>query len=194
MSALPFGQALARVIECLQRLRVPYFVGGSVASTVHGEIRTTHDVDVVVDLLPGQIEPLVVCLAPEFFVDIEHLRVAVARRSCCNVIHRETGFKVDLFQLRNREFSRIEMQRSRPIELLPGVAANIASAEDCVLTKLEWFEKGGQVSDRQWRDVLGVLRGGGAPLDRAYLRLWSRSLAIEGLLDRALREAGLPPG
>ena len=194
MSTLPFGEALAQVVDSLEWLGVPYFVGGSVATVLHGEIRTTHDIDIVVELQPSQVVPLTASLSPHFFVDEQFLREAVVRRSSCNLIHRDTGFKVDLFLLRDRPFSRMEMQRRRALELLPGLALNIASAEDCVLTKLEWFEKGGRVSDRQWRDVLGILKGQRGALDLAYLRHWAGELGIEELLERALREAGASQG
>lgn len=131
------------------------------------------------------------------FVDAEHLRQVIEHQSSCNVIHRHTGFKVDLIQRRDREFSRMEMRRRQVLELAPGLLTSIASAEDCVLSKLEWFEKGGrvserQLSERQWRDVLGVLKAQRGLLDMAYLRQWATELQVGELLERAVREASPP--
>lgn len=189
MTGLPPDDAVATIVACLQRLGIAYFVGGSVASTVHGEIRTTHDIDLVVELHAGLVEPLAACLRADFFVDAEHLRHAIAHSSSCNVIHRQTGFKVDLIQRRDRAFSRMEMERRQPFEIVPGWKAQVASAEDCVLSKLEWFEKGGRVSERQWRDVLGILKAQRGRLDLDYLRHWAKELSVNDLLDHAWRDA-----
>lgn len=189
MSAQGNASALADVAAGLERTGVPYFVGGSVASVVYGDVRTTYDVDIVVELEPAQVAPLVAELSPAFLVDEAFLRDTIRHRSSCNLIHRATGFKVDLFLRRERPFSRSEMQRGRTLDVLPGVKLRIASAEDCVLSKLEWFDKADRMSDRQWRDVLGILKGQQGALDLAYLRHWAEELALADLLERALDEA-----
>lgn len=189
MSAPDYGTALVAIVTSLERTGVPYFVGGSVASVVYGDVRTTYDVDIVVELEFEQVGPLVSLLSHHFVVDELFLRDAIQHHSSCNLIHRTSGFKVDLFLRRNRPFSRSEMDRSRSLEVLPGVHLRIASAEDCVLSKLEWFEKADRASDRQWRDVLGILKGQQGALDLAYLRRWAHELALSDLLERALVEA-----
>lgn len=190
---VPFGAALVAIGGVLQRMGIPWFVVGSVASLVHGEIRTTQDVDIVLDVQAHQVDELVAALAPDFFVDPVFLAQSVRTGSSCNVLHRVTGMKVDLFPLRQRQFSRAEMARRTPVPIFPGVEATVATAEDCVLTKLEWFEKGGPVSDRQWRDILGIVRLQGFRLDREYLRRWAPELGVTDLLERALRGEGKPP-
>lgn len=187
-----FGSALHSVSAALDRLGVPWFIGGSVASLVHGEIRTTQDVDIVVDLRQEQVAALVATLRQEFLVDAEFVLLAVRTGSSCNLVHRDTGMKVDLFLLRQRPFSREEMRRRLPFPIEPGFTPNVATAEDCVLTKLEWFARGGRVSDRQWRDVQGIVRVQGGSLDLTYLRRWAAELGIDDLLERALRREGPP--
>ena len=190
---MPFGAALVAIGAAMQRLGIPWFVGSSVASLVHGEIRTTQDVDIVLDIGKHQVDALVAELEPDFYVDRVYVAEAVRTGTSCNVLHRTTGMKVDLFPLRARAFSRAEMARRTKVSLLPGVEPNVATAEDCLLTKLEWFEKGGRVSDRQWRDILGILKEQRGTLDVAYLRAWAKDLAVAGLLDLALQEAGDGP-
>ena len=185
----PFVEPLREVSGCLDDLGVPFFVAGSVASTMHGEIRTTQDVDLVVELEESQVRPLTEALRAAFHVDEEAVVEAVRRRSSCNLIHRRTGFKVDLFVRRERPFSRSEMERRQRVDV-GGLSLPIATAEDVVLTKLEWFEKGGGVSDRQWRDILGVIKGRGPALDVAYVEHWAVELGVRESLGHALREAG----
>jgi hypothetical protein len=181
---------LRRVVECLDEIGVPFFVAGSVASVLHGETRTTQDADLVVDLEEHQVAPLVQALKPEFYVDEAAVREAVRRRSSCNAIHLDSAFKIDLFVRRDRPHSREEMARRERINIA-GVSVPVATAEDCVLTKLEWYEKGGRVSDRQWRDILGVLKTRRDAMDTAYLRRWAGDLGVGESLERALADAGL---
>jgi hypothetical protein len=193
MSGTEHGRALAAIVAALDTAGVRYFVGGSFASVVFGELRTTQDVDLIVEFEVAQVPGLVAQLEPDFFVDEELLLDAIRRRSSCNLIHRQTGFKVDLFLRRDRPFSRVEMGRARSVELLPGVPIRVATAEDCVLSKLEWFDKGGRVSDRQWRDVLGVLKEQRGALDTEHLRRWARELGLSELLERAEMEVPIDP-
>jgi hypothetical protein len=189
---LPYGAALTALVSALERLGIPWLGGGSVASTVHGEPRTTQGVDIVADLRPEHVAPLVAALHADFFVDTEFLRETVRVGSSCNVIHRTTGFKVDIFVLRRREYSRVEMSRRHHLELQPGLGVWVASAEDSLLSKLEWYEKGGRVSDRQWRDVLGIMKTQRGALDSGYLERWAKELGLTELLHRAQREAVSP--
>jgi hypothetical protein len=157
--------------------------------------RSSVDGDVVAELGTGHVAPLVSALQETYYVPEERIRDSVARRRSFNLIHLETMLKIDVFVSRDRPFDRRAFERSQPATL-PGAGGTtlpICSAEDTVLAKLEWYRKGGEVSERQWTDVLGVLRAAEGALDLGYLRQGAVELRVEDLLDRALAEAGPAP-
>jgi len=181
------------VIDALDALDVPYLIGGSLASAVHGVLRATMDTDLVADLRLEDAEPLARALGGAFYVDAESIREAVLHESSFNVIHLETTFKVDVFIVKKRPFHRSQMERriAQVIATDPERTAYVATAEDTILAKLEWYRMGGGVSERQWRDVLGVMKVQADRLDLAYLRQWAAQLNVSDLLERALTEAGI---
>ena len=180
---------LARILE---RLGVRYCIAGSVASSVYGEVRTTLDVDVVADLDPEHIAALVAAVESDFHVVEEAIHRAVRERSSFNLIHEETLVKADIYVPLDEPTHREQLVRSRRVALRsePGSEVELASPEDVVIHKLRWYEMGGRVSDRQWRDVLGVLKVQGASLDLAYLKRAAATLGLSELLVRAQSEAG----
>lgn len=177
----------------LERLRIPYVIVGSVASSIHGEPRATLDVDLTLRMDPGDVAALCSALAPEFHVDPSAVRESVRTGLPSNAIHRSTHVKLDLYVLRNEGIQAEELRRAQRVCLtgVEGSEANVASPEDTVLQKLLWYRKGGEVSDRQWRDVLGVLKARSSDLERTYLDEWAPRLGVLDLLRRAEREAGL---
>lgn len=183
------------VARVLDGLGVPYLVGGSLASSLHGVPRSTQDADVVADLRDEHVAPFVAALAGRFYADEERIAHAVRRRSSFNVLELATMFKVDVFVFGGGPLDREQMARSERIELPEVVGGlNLASAEDTVLQKLRWYDLGHRVSDRQWRDVLEVLEVQGERLDQAYLRHGAEVLDVSELLQRALGEADLVSG
>ena len=183
----------ARVTSILEMLKVRYLIGGSLASTLHGMIRTTQDSDLVAELHPEHVEPLVRELKDEFYIDEQMIAEAVARRSSFNIIHRESFFKVDVFIPKRRPFLEEQFARARreTLSTEPMVEALVATAEDTLLAKLEWYRMGGEVSERQWRDVLGILEVQAGNLDLEYLRKWAKELKVSDLFEQALKEASL---
>jgi hypothetical protein len=182
-----------RVTSVLERLGVPYLVGGSLASSLHGEPRLTQDVDVVADLQPQHVEPFVAALREEFYVDEPAVRDAVERRSTFNVIHLQTLFKADIFVAGHQRTTRRELERRQAyrLDLEPPGEIVVASPEDIVVQKLHWYRLGDHVSGRQWHDAMGVLRVRGRELDLGYMRELAGEMSVGDLLARALQEAGL---
>ena len=179
-----------RVADALDALGVPYAIGGSLASAVHGVMRATMDADLVADLRMEHAEPLTQALGDAFYADVEMMHDAIRRHGSFNLIHLETMFKVDVFVAKSRAFDRAQLSR-RQLRLLseePERRAYVTSAEDIVLVKLEWYRMGGEVSDRQWQDVLGVLRVQAGRLDQSYLLEWADVLGVQDLLIRAQNE------
>lgn len=184
-------RALTPVVEALERLGVTYQIGGSIASSVYGVPRTTMDIDLVADLRPEHVSPLVALLQDQYYINPEAIYEALHRCSSFNLIHLETMVKVDVFVLRPEPYEREAFQRSRWDKLTeePGRAFPLTSPEDIILHKLAWFRMGGEVSERQWNDVVGVIRVQASALDFAYLRQWATVLGLADLLDRAFYEA-----
>lgn len=185
--------ALGRVVAVLDELEVDYLVGGSLASALLGEPRQTFDADVLARLLGRHAEPLVARLGAEFYVNTESIMSAIQHQGSFNLIHLETMAKVDVFIRWRTPFGQSQLARrqKRVIGRLNPVELFFASAEDTILSKLEWYRKGGGTSDRQWRDILGVLKIQAATLDRTYLKHWAREIGVPDLLERGLAEAGI---
>ncbi len=179
------------VTDVFEKLGVRYAVGGSLSSSLHGVMRSTLDVDIVADMRLEHIQPLVAALSPEFYADDEMMRDAIELHSSFNLIHYETSFKVDVFIPKPRPFDQMQLERraSATITTDPERSLYVTSPEDVILSKLEWYRMGGEVSDRQWRDILGVLKTKTGGIDQDYLRHWAKQLKVNDLLDRALTEA-----
>lgn len=188
MTAPDILLALGPVLEALRGLGVRHYVGGSIASSAYGVPRASIDADVVAELGPAHAPRLVAALRESYYVSEEHVRDAIARRASFNVIHFETMVKVDVFVSKNRPFDRRAFERARPATAESGRDLPVSSAEDTVLAKLDWYRRGGEVSERQWTDVTGVLRAVGA-FDEAYLRQGAIELGVVDLLARAIDEA-----
>jgi hypothetical protein len=184
--------AITPLVEVLEELSIPYHIGGSVASSLYGLPRLTIDVDVIADLRQGHVRPLVIQLQTDYYIDEDMIRDAIRHRSSFNVIHLDTMLKVDVYLPKSRLFDQEELQRVQQEVLLEGTRPfKVASPEGTILNKLEWYRMGGEVSDRQWNDILGVLKVQGTHLDMAYLQRWAANLKVADLLERALIDAGL---
>lgn len=183
--------ALEPVVDALERLGVRYQVAGSVASSVHGMARSTMDVDVVAELEDSHVGELVRSLQGDYFIDENQVRAAVRDRASFNLIHQATIMKIDVFLPKQRLYDRQALARGIDETIAEDPESRsirFAAAEDVILAKLEWYRLGNETSERQWADVLGILRVQRDRLDVAYLRRWAVELGVEDLLARALGE------
>ncbi len=179
------------VTAALEQLGALYLVGGSLASSLHGIPRSTQDIDLLVELPGKHVDRLAELLEDRFYVDRDMMHDAVLRRSSFNLLHLATMFKVDVFVSDRGELAREEMARRQRVEVgTPPQPIWVCSAEDIVVQKLDWFEKGDRISERQWGDLIGVLRVGKDKLDQQYMRRWAAHLGVLELLESAVAEAG----
>ncbi|NER36754.1 MAG: hypothetical protein F6J93_22690 [Oscillatoria sp. SIO1A7] len=177
----------------MDSIGIPYLLGGSLASSLLGEPRSTAVLDFVADLSPELVSAFVEAIAPDFYVSESAIREAIAGESSFNILHQATMSKVDIFILKNQPLERSEFQRRRAVAVRqdPERSLFLPTAEDIILQKLILYRLGREISDRQWRDILGVLKLQGNTLDFDYLWQWAEELNLLELLNRALGESGL---
>jgi hypothetical protein len=179
---------LIELRDALDRVGVDYMVVGSLASSAHGLPRATRDADLVTAITSQQIKELAELLRPRFYISEDAELDALHHGTSFNAIHEETLFQVDLFVMKPTPYNRVQFDRREYIEVDPerNITMPFQSAEDTILSKLDWFREGQEVSERQWQDVLGVLRAQGEQLDHKYLRHWAANLGVDELLQRAV--------
>ena len=189
MTAMDPFEVTAKVTEFLEQNQVEYFLGGSLASTVHGEPRFTQNVDIVVRLGTTQSERMVSALGAEFYLSEEALNDALTRGGSANLIHFASNFKIDLILSGESEFERSEFQRKVRISV-GDRSFYFCSAEDIILAKLDWYKKSGGILEGQLRDIQTVLMVQ-SPIDASYLRQWADKLGVRQQLEMSMIDAGL---
>lgn len=192
-----FGEGVRevrRVAAALTTIGVRYALGGSMASSLLGTPRFTRDADLTIDPFPGREQALANLFGPEYYLNVATIAEANRSLRSFNIINTTNGFKVDVFVRKDRGFDRSALDRRIEIKLLdaPDEPLYVLAAEDVVLFKLEWYRLGDEISDRQWNDILGLLKVRRDDLDVQYLRHWAGELRVDDLLDRALQEAAEP--
>ena len=184
------SELILEVVTALDRLGIPYHLGGSFASSLYGQSRMTADVDLVIEADAARLEALAAALAGRFYVSPTAMAEALEQQRSFNAILLSGPFKVDFFIRGSRPFDLEEFRRAQPcdIGLERARPVRVKSPEDLVVRKLEWFRLGGEASERQWADVIGVLRAMRGMLDEEYLDRWSGELGLSDLLARAREE------
>jgi hypothetical protein len=185
------SDVIRAAVAALNAMSIPYAIGGSIASSTYGTPRFTHDADITVEPFAGKEAQFARHFGEEYYLSIPAVSQAIRNRTTFNLLHISSGFKVDFFVRKEHPFAAAVMNRRR-LETLwefGGQELYLVSPEDVVLLKLEWYRLGGEVSDRQWSDVLGVLQARQANLDRDYLARSAMDLGVSDLLERAMKEA-----
>lgn len=184
--------AMRPVVKAFEKLGILYYICGSIASSAYGMARATLDVDMVSELKIEHAHPLTEMLKSEYYIDEEAIRDAVKRKASFNIIHLETMFKIDIFLKEENSYSEEVFKRKRKENLDEEKADAefyIASSEDIILNKLEWFRMGEEISEKQWNDILGVMKVQGDLLDKEYLYHWAEELGLKRILEKAFKEA-----
>lgn len=183
-------ELLRDVSRRLDSLSIPHLVGGSFAASLHGEPRTSVDLDLVIELRMEDIGDLASEFVQDFYSSREAMEEAVRDRRSFNLIHLASAWKLDFFVRGDSEFDLEEFRRRVAVSLgIPPFEIMVKSAEDSILRKLQWFRDGGEVAELQWRDVVGILRHQRGALDERHLDRWAGLLGLSDLLARARREA-----
>lgn len=186
--------ALELVINAFEELGITYYIGGSIASSAYGVARATMDVDFVSALELNQVESLVEKLKGSFFVDKEMIIDAIKTKSTFNLLHLDTMVKIDVFILKKSPYFQKAFERRKKdsiVEESTAVSVYLCSAEDVIINKILWFKDGNMISERQWLDILGVLKVQANSLDVYYLKKWAEELQIIDLLKKAFFESGM---
>ena len=177
----PLLRAIKRALE---EAGIPYMVVGSFAGMVHGEPRTTYDLDIVIDPSPAALDTLLAAFDPkQVYVDVDVARDALRRRSMFNLVDMSSGWKIDFVIRKDRQFSVEELARRVQAQIIE-VDVAVATAEDTIISKLEWAKL--SESERQLTDVAGILGVRGADLDVAYIERWVEALDLAAQWQRAL--------
>jgi hypothetical protein len=186
----PLSEVLANVTAALGGLGIRYAIGGSVASSARGVGRSSFDVDLVAAISPAQAPALAAALGPGWYADAEIMRRAIQSRRSFNVIHTRLAYKVDIFPA-TEDFHLAQLERATVVGLGESqVPCAVATAEDILLAKLRWYLDGGEVSDRQWNDIVGLIAIN-ASLELDYVQLWATRLGVTRLLEKAQADARL---
>jgi len=183
-------QVTAAVCSRFEAIAVPHAVGGSVASSAYGVPRATNDIDLVAALTLDNVDDFVSSLNHEFYVDAGAVREAVRRRGSFNLIHLAAMFKVDVFVPADDRISQSQLLRRVHIDL-EGGGGNVLpllSVEDVILQKLRRYDLGDRSSERQWSDIIGVLRTQFGVLDTPFVREMTSETGLEELFEQAIAE------
>lgn len=179
----------------LEELGVRYMVGGSVASGILGEPRSTIDVDFVVEFTQKDVSQFLDRLGVDYYFDLNTALAAVAAKRSFNVIHLPSALKVDFFVVSQSEDDQARLRRHLLAAIdASGTRLRVHAPEDLIVWKLRWYREGGEMSERQWRDALGILKIQRNDLDLALLSSEAARWGVEDLLDMALTQAGMKAG
>ncbi len=174
-------EILLKIIDLFTKCKIEYMITGSFASNLHGVPRATFDADIVIKADQGSLKKFTKEVSKDFYVEEKNTK---SQKGMFNIIHYNTGFKIDLILIKRRGYSQTEFSRRQLIDFA-GRRCWFSSPEDTILSKLEWSKFG--ASERQFNDALGIAKVQSEKLDWEYLRKWAKELNVVELLDKILR-------
>ena len=175
------------VIKTLNQLNLPYIITGAYASSIHGEPRATHDIDLQIYLTPKDINDIYNAFQENFYVSKEGIEDALKYRTMFNLIHLESQIKIDFWIPKQSEYDQERLKRRQEITI-SGIKTFVISPEDSILTKLDWHKK--TELEKHFADALGIMRIQGDRLDFDYITSWVEKLSIEELWAELRNTAG----
>jgi hypothetical protein len=174
------SELLGYLVRCLERLNIPYFITGAVASIAYGEPRLTNDIDVVAQINDRQIDQLKACFREEeFYLDSDSIREAIRRRHQFNIIHPASGLKIDIMISKEDAFDKSRFARIKRMRPLEDTEANFSSLEDVIIKKMEYYKEGS--SEKHLRDIVGMIKISGEMVDVQYISVWAKRLNLEDI-------------
>ncbi len=183
--------AIEPVIKAFNDTGIPYYIGGSIASSAFGTARATLDIDIVSKISFEHVIPLINKLKDEYYIDEGAIKDAIETEFTFNIIHLQTMLKINVFIFKKQSFYQEAFER-RVLEKLEdspdALEIYLCSPEDIILAKLDWYKARGKTLEQQWRDVLGVIKVQSNNLDINYLKFWSKDLEVYDLLIKCFEE------
>jgi len=171
------AELLRRVVQCLEKLQIPYFVTGAMASIIYGEPRLTNDIDIVAEIQDIHINGLKNCFPEnDFHLDTDSVREAICHKFQFNIIHPQAGLKVDVMISRNDAYDRNRFSRKKRLRSLPDLEVNFASPEDVIIKKMQYYQEGR--SEKHIRDIQGILKISFDMIDMDYISKWAAQLDL----------------
>jgi len=178
-------ELLLYVVECLEKLKIPYLITGSIASMAYGEPRLTNDIDIVADIDLSHAQKVKGCFPEsDFYLEIESIIKAINQRLQFNIIHPSSGLKVDVMIPDRDSFNRSRFSRTKRLNISETRSAEFAAPEDVIIKKLEYYQKGG--SDKHLRDIVSMMKISESLIDTEYLREWTEKLELSDLWESVL--------
>lgn len=170
-------ELLLFLVECLEKLKIPYLITGSIASMAYGEPRFTNDIDIVADIKQSNVDKFKSCFPEnEFYLEVDSIKKALENLNQFNIIHPSSGLKVDVIVSKNDDFDKTRFSRMKKLNISESKTANFASPEDVIIKKMEFFQMGG--SDKHLRDIASILKISSQEIDRAYISVWAVKLDL----------------
>jgi len=170
-------ELLLYLVECLEKLKIPYLITGSIASMAYGEPRFTNDIDIVADIKPAQAEEFKSCFPEnDFYLEVDSMKKALEHRQQFNIIHPSSGLKADVIISKKDDFDKARFGRIKKLNVSESKSANFASPEDVIIKKMEYFQTG--ESEKHLRDIASMLKISGQEIDRLYISAWAERLEL----------------